>query len=249
MNAIGNISPTLTQTEKNFVIGNTHRKIREYSEKDLVKELNGLVTRTIQDCGQTVTAIEKTNLCASLAKDLKARCGNISIWDLNDAFRNGRLKDYGEWYGLNANTFTTWAMAYMASLDRTKAFEKQKRYEESIQDSAITVDELRKLELNERAAEFFYNEWRNNPAMKGTQLDKFKGFCIAHHDRKQLPFNQEYFDSALDAIIDSMNAPKLSRDELIRHKEIMAQIDKDPLKCKEVMSEYKFIYVKHLING
>lgn len=249
MIAIGNISPALTQNERNYVMGLTHKRVKEYSERSLSDEILSLITRTLQECGQTMPSADRTLICKTLAKDLKDKCPNITIWDLSGAFRNGRLKEYGEWFGLNANTFTMWAIAYMASQDRAKALIKQTQYEQTLKQDPDVVDELRKAELNKQSANFFFNEWRTKPKMNGMALDCFKGFCCSYYDSLGVEIDEELFDKAIDTIMNTLENKKASLIGFREAKETLKQIADNPKESKEVMSEYKFFYVKKLIDG
>ena len=92
-------------------------KVGDESLTDIVDILG----RTFAKVGQVKLPEEVAILAVALNRLILERHKNLTIQEVSIAMENGVLEDYGEYFGLNIQTFNNWLKAYTKSDQRFNA--------------------------------------------------------------------------------------------------------------------------------
>lgn len=122
------ICPSLTKHEAEFVVASVGEKIRFLNPNKVKLFLVALISKTHLECGQNIdeTAVELT--IEDLVKDVIYYCTNLTLENLSHAFKLGSMKEFGDWFGLNNNTYRQWIRSYLGYERRLDANKRQNNY-------------------------------------------------------------------------------------------------------------------------
>lgn len=110
----------LTPIEKEIAIVGFGAQIKSYTHDDLLTAMLGLIGRTHLNCSVPLDSAKVDITIDELVSDLKKYNGNLTILEIELAFKNGWKKEYGEYYGLGNATYFQWINAYAYGEKRLK---------------------------------------------------------------------------------------------------------------------------------
>lgn len=234
------LSPLLSQSEIEIVICKEGKKIKDLKRSEVKVFLSTLIVKTYQDCGQTAVEKDIELSVNEVLIDVLNYAGGFTIAQITHAFKLGRLGEFGEWYGLNSNTFQKWIRGYMGYSKRFDANKKQEAYLKELNKPKEPTAEEKK-------------EFIKQVCLKAFEDFKEKGFVI---DAGNASFNYlwnnriisftsqrttEFKLKALEVVklekVAKMDNPEL-RKEI---KKSLAEIEKKMLEHNEVLIEAKKI--------
>ena len=70
------------------------------------------ITKTVNDCGQTISTQDLALRATELSQSILTNYNWMTLSELPMIFSKGRRKEFGEWFGLNLNTFEIWIETY-----------------------------------------------------------------------------------------------------------------------------------------
>lgn len=117
---INPIFQKLTPIEREIAIVGFGAQIKDYKHDDLLTAMLGLIGRTHLNCSIPLDPSKVDLTIDELVSDLKKYNGNLTILEIELAFKNGWKKEYGEYYGLGNATYFQWINAFAYGEKRLK---------------------------------------------------------------------------------------------------------------------------------
>lgn len=148
------ILSNLTVIEKEIALACQGEKIKEIDIGVITVFMIGLIGKTYLNTGgdfdKNKEMIDSTvdELCA----DLKKYNGNLTLQELELAFKSGWKKEYGEYYGLNNATYFGWVNAYTWNEKRLKAKKAIEKAKESNKPTPPKLSDQEKEEILKKGA-------------------------------------------------------------------------------------------------
>lgn len=126
------ISPFLDPVEKEMIESKQGSKIKDLKRSGVKIFVFTLILKTHLECGQV--ADEKTIelTIGGLVDNIINYAGGFTLNQIVHAFKLGRIKEFGDWYGLNNNTYEQWVRNYLGYSKRLEANKKQESYIKSL---------------------------------------------------------------------------------------------------------------------
>lgn len=126
---------------------------------------------------------DKVIIATALYSDLCERFPDLTMQEVQMAFKNGVRKDYGEYYGLNIVTFNGWLKAFIADEKRAEALmewsrsqdaEKRRREPELMPDSEARKEMIKM--------------YREGKLKSDVAMQAFRNWAIMVHDDLKIEF-------------------------------------------------------------
>lgn len=235
----------------------SHYRIKEYSDKNLVKEQVKLIlNKTFAYKGQTPSSEREYEfILKSLQEDLLLKFNDYTIEDIKLAFSYGVRGELGEYYGLNGKTFYDWLKNYKTVFlnpSIQKASKLQITHQVEVDKTIINENYIKILsDFYEKYLEtqtynlfdfgnMIYNFLDSNNVISLSKDEKLEIVCLAKHNVKHF------------VIEDNKHKKQLGKDFQLRNLDkVFHEIDYNLNKDlnKEVVIESKRIALKLFIDN
>lgn len=132
INQNNQISPFLDAEERGMIEAKSGKPIRELKISDVRVFIATLIAKTHQDCGQMLNEKDVENGLKELVDDIVNYGGGFTLMQIGNCFKLGAMRQLGDYYGLNNNTYRQWIRSYLGYQKRLDANKKQKEFLEKL---------------------------------------------------------------------------------------------------------------------
>lgn len=200
-------SSQLETVEKDIAYASLEKKVREYSNDETTLFMTGLIERTHINCGQKVDEQYVDLYLDEFISDLKKYNTNLSLKEIELAFKMGYKGEFGEWYGLNNKTYFAWINAFTFC-------EKRDRVKKLLKDRVLPEKQLSEKEKQEIIKQGCFDAF---------ELFKTTGKC---DDIGNVKYDYLFRNGVINFTVERRNIfKKEARENIVKEKKI--ELSKD----------------------
>lgn len=126
-----NLSPNLNNLERQIVLAQLSKRIRECNVDELTNVVNEAIVKAYFQCGQKPDTKTLVLEVKELLKDLTKYFPTIFLNEIELFFKQGIDGQLGEYYGLNLKTYRQWLRNGATNISRLNAMKIQRQFLES----------------------------------------------------------------------------------------------------------------------
>jgi len=223
LNQNNQISPFLDGQEREMIESKVGKPLRELKVLEVRIFISTLIAKTHLDCGQTIKEKDIEIGLKELVNDIVSYGGGFTLMQIANCFKIGAMKELGDYYGLNNNTYRQWVRNYLSYQKRLDANKKQKEFLENLNKPVVLSPEEKEKLIKDGCLSAF-------------DIFKQKGF---YPDMGNVTFDYLYYSQKV------INFTKQRRDEFKKQAKLVVLSEKK----KQMESTPSIIGIRTLKNA